>query len=200
MSALGQKRTCAVQNGMSALPPPKRHQMRHNGMSAVGQKRTGSRVYAHFFLLRDFFFVWAFLFVAARFLAATLLATFFLAEAVVVAPLPASALAPLAALACIDVATVPKTALAAAVEAAFAVAAALATSPASTFVLSSALFPAVKTASRALVMVPLLFIFDLGRQTWFMDRYFSAPQAAEIDCTGRIQPSLPRSCHVQNGR
>jgi len=199
MSALGQKRTCAVQNGMSALPPPKRHQMRHNGMSAVGQKRTGSRVYAHFFLLRDFFFVWAFLFDAARFLA-TLLATFFLTGAVVVAPLPASALAPLAALACIDVATVPKTALAAAVEAAFAVAAALATSPASTFVLSAALFPAVKTASRALVMVPLLFIFDLGRQTWFMDRYFSAPQAAETDCSGRIQPSLPRSRRVQTGR
>jgi len=104
--------------------------------------------------------VWAFLFDAARFLAATFLATFFLAGAFV-APLPASALAPLAALVCIDVATVPKTALAAAVEAAFAVAAALATSPASTFVLSAALFPAVKTASRALVMVPLLFIFDL---------------------------------------
>ena len=111
----------------------------------------------------------AFLFGAARFLAAILLATFFLARAVVVAPLPASALAPLAALACIDVATVPKTALAAAVEAAFAVApavaAALATSPASTLALSAALFPAAKTVSRALVMVPLLFIFDLGRAT-----------------------------------
>ncbi|HEY6383641.1 MAG TPA: hypothetical protein VIY07_17780, partial [Pseudolabrys sp.] len=136
-------------------------------------------VYTRFFLatLRDFFFVLAFLFGAVRFVAATLLAIFF-AGAVVVAPLPASALAPLAALACIDVATVPKTALAAAVEAAFAVApavaAALATSPASTLVLSAALLPAANTVSRAFVMVPLLFIFDLGRHRWFMDRYFSA--------------------------
>src|SRR5512132_344996 len=114
-------------------------------------------------------------------IAATLFATVFFA-----APPPATALAPLAAIACIAVATVPKTALAAAVEAAFAVApavaAALATSPASTLVLSAALFPAAKTVSRALVMVPLLFIFDLGRHRWFMDRYSSAPQAAETDC------------------
>jgi hypothetical protein len=79
------------------------------------------------------------------------------------APSPASALAPLAALTCIAVATVPKTALAAAVEAAFAVApavaAALATSPASTLVLSAALFPTASTVSRAFIMVPLRFIF-----------------------------------------
>src|SRR6516164_11647651 len=57
MSALGQKQTCALQNVMSALHPiatakgdsrkgayplysRKRHQMRHNGMSAKGQKRS----------------------------------------------------------------------------------------------------------------------------------------------------------------
>jgi len=40
----------------------------------------------------------------------------------------------------------------------------------------------------------------IGRHRWFMDRYFSAPQAAETDCTGRIQPSLPRACRVQIGR
>jgi hypothetical protein len=115
-----------------------------------------------FAAIRDLFFVLAFFFGAARFLAATLFATFFFAGEVVVAPSPASALAPLTALACIAVATVSKTALAAAVEAAFAVApavtAALATSPASTLVLPAALFPAAKTVSRALVMVPLLFI------------------------------------------
>jgi hypothetical protein len=125
-----------------------------------------SRVHIHFFLaaLRDVFFVLAFLFGAARVLAATLFATFFFAGEAVVAPSPASALAPLTALTCIAVATVPKTALAAAVEAAFAVApavaAALATSPASTLVLSAALFPAAKTVSRAFVMVPLRFISD----------------------------------------
>jgi hypothetical protein len=68
------------------------------------------------------------------------------------------------ALVCIDVATVPKAALTAAVEASFAatpaVAAASATLPTSTLVLSAALFPAAKTVSRALVMVPLLFISD----------------------------------------
>jgi hypothetical protein len=142
-------------------------------LRANSGQASSSRVYTRFFLatLRDSFFVLAFLFGAARFLAATLLPTFFLAGAVVVAPLPASALAPLAALACIDVATVPKTALAAAVEAAFAVApavaAALATSPASTLVLSAALFPAAKTVSRALVMVPLLFIFDRSPQVLY---------------------------------
>src|SRR5262245_33480156 len=192
MSALGQKQICPLQREMAAW--------------ANSRQANSSRVYTRFLLatLRDFFFVLAFLFGAVRFVAATLLATFFLAGAVVVAPLPASALAPLAALACIDVATVPKTALAAAVEAAFAVApavaAALATSPASTLVLSAALLPAAKTVSRALVMVPLLFIFDLGRHRWFMDRYFSAPQAAKTDCTGRIQPGLVRACRVQIGR
>jgi hypothetical protein len=120
-----------------------------------------SRVHIHFFLaaLRDVFFVLAFLFGAARVLAATLFATFFFAGEAV-----ASALAPLTALTCIAVATVPKTALAAAVEAAFAVApavaATLATSPTSTLVLSAALFPAAKTVSRAFVMVPLRFISD----------------------------------------
>src|SRR5262245_36809341 len=34
----------------------------------------------------------------------------------------------------------------------------------------------------------------------FMDRYFSALRADETDCTGRIQPSLRRSCRVQTGR
>jgi hypothetical protein len=101
---------------------------------------------------------------AARFLAAILLESFFLTEEVVVVRSPASALAPLAALVCIDVATVPKAALTAAVEASFAatpaVAAASATLPTSTLVLSAALFPAAKTVSRALVMVPLLFISD----------------------------------------
>src|SRR5262245_19536732 len=110
-----------------------------------------SRVCIHFFLatLRDFFFVLAFFFGAARFLAATFFVTFFFAGKDVVAPSPPSALAPLTALACIAVATVSKTTLAAAVEAAFAVApavaAALATSPASTFVLSAARFPAART-------------------------------------------------------
>jgi hypothetical protein len=100
----------------------------------------------------------AFLFGAARFLAAIL----FLAGEGVVVPLPASALAPLAALVCIDVATVPKAALTAAVEASFAAtpaaAAASATLLASTLVLSAVLFPAAKTVSRALVTVPLLII------------------------------------------
>jgi hypothetical protein len=124
------------------------------------------RVHIHFFLaaLRDVFFFLALCFGAARFLAAALFATFFFAGEAVVAPSRASALAPLAALTCIAVATVPRTALAAAVEAPFAVvpavAAALATSPASTLVLSAALFPAARTVSRALVMVPLRFISD----------------------------------------
>src|SRR5215475_873875 len=39
MSALGQKRTCAVQNGMSALPP-KATSNATDGMPAKGQKRT----------------------------------------------------------------------------------------------------------------------------------------------------------------
>jgi hypothetical protein len=165
-------------------------------LRANSRQASSPRVYTRFFLatLRDFFFVLAFRFGAVRFVAATLLATF-LAGAVVVAPLPASALAPLAALACIDVATVSKTALAAAVEAAFAVApavaAALATSPASTLVLSATLLPAAKTVSRAFVMVPLLFIFDLGRHRWFMDRYFSAQvcgfsNIAVDHCRGRV--------------
>src|SRR5262245_26343307 len=38
-SALGQKRTCAAHKLVSAYPR-KRHQMRHNGMSAKGQRRT----------------------------------------------------------------------------------------------------------------------------------------------------------------
>ena len=110
----------------------------------------------HYQYVRDFFFG------AARFLAAALFATFFFAGEVAVAPSPASALAPLRALASIAVATLSKTTLAAAVEAAFtvapAVAAVLATSPASTLVLLAALFPAATTVSRAFVMVPLLFI------------------------------------------
>jgi hypothetical protein len=89
-----------------------------------------------------------FFFGAARFLAATLLVTFSLAGEAMVAPSPATALAPLAAFACIAVASVPKTALAAAVEAAFAVAAALATSTARTLVLLAALFPAARMVSR----------------------------------------------------
>src|SRR5215470_8953022 len=36
MSALGHKRTCGVHQAM-ALYPQKRHQMRHKGMSALGQ-------------------------------------------------------------------------------------------------------------------------------------------------------------------
>jgi hypothetical protein len=114
--------------------------------------------------LWDFFLFLAFLFGAARFLAAILLESFFLAGEVVAVPSPASALAPLAALVCIDVATIPKAALTAAVEASRAatpaVAAASATLPASTLVLSAALLPAAKTVSRALVMVRLLFISD----------------------------------------
>src|SRR5262249_49798474 len=39
MSALGQKQTCAVQNGMSASPPIAT-QIAFFGMSALGQKRT----------------------------------------------------------------------------------------------------------------------------------------------------------------
>jgi len=39
MSALGQKQTYAVQNGMSALPP-KATSIAFSGMSALGQKRT----------------------------------------------------------------------------------------------------------------------------------------------------------------
>jgi hypothetical protein len=140
------------------IPPLRRQEKRK------GKPVSSSRVYTRFFLatLRDVFFVLAFFFGAARFLAATLFVTFFFAGEVVVAPSPASALAPLAALACIAVATVPMTTLAAAEEAAFAVApavaAALAASPASTLVLSAALFPAATTVSRTLVMVPLLFI------------------------------------------
>jgi hypothetical protein len=66
-------------------------------VSALTQKRTinsgqasSSRVYTRFFLatLRDFFFVLAFLFGAVRFLTASLLASFFFAGAVGVAPLP----------------------------------------------------------------------------------------------------------------
>src|SRR5262245_33168769 len=44
MSALGQKRTCAAQYVMSALPPAqKRARPAHRLMSALGQKRTLSR-------------------------------------------------------------------------------------------------------------------------------------------------------------
>jgi hypothetical protein len=43
MSALGQKRTCAVQKGMSALPP-KATLNAFIRMSAMGQKRTSSLI------------------------------------------------------------------------------------------------------------------------------------------------------------
>ena len=119
--------------------------------------------------LAGVFLFLAFLFDAARFLAAILLESFFLAGEVVVVPSPTSALAPLAALACIDVATVPKAALTAAAEASFAamtaVTAVSATLPASTLVLSATLFPAAKTVSRAPVYGALTLHFRSSHLT-----------------------------------
>jgi hypothetical protein len=74
-------------------------------LSAGKRSGSSSRVYTRFFLAAwlDVFFVLAFFFGAARFLAATLFTTFFFAGEVVVAPSPANALAPLAALASIAI-------------------------------------------------------------------------------------------------
>ena len=156
------------------------------GKSSGSEQLSSSRAYTLFFLnLAVLFLCLAFLFGAARFLAAILLESFFLAGEVVVVPSPASALAPLAALVCIDVATVPKAALTAAVEASFAatpaVAAASATLPASTLVLSAAPFSAARTVSRAFVMVPLLFISD--------------PPISRVNAgRGRYKDSAPLNC------
>ena len=46
MSALGQKQTCAVQSGMSALPPIATS-IAFFGMSAMGQKRTSLALFDH---------------------------------------------------------------------------------------------------------------------------------------------------------